>query len=210
MIIESRGLRYMVLPDGIHQLDAEPFVYDEKYCSTYDTPAYREGEAKLQAARLGFAIGVHGGRISSILDFGPGNYAFLNAASKVIPQCTGYDVSGVDHPFRTQSISTPVDVVTFHDSLEHTAAPTEVIRSLNCETIIISLPNCPYKEKGAEWFWNNYYHLKPNEHLHHWDVFTLTIFMRSLGWRAVAVSNHEDTVRTRGDWNILSMGFKKL
>lgn len=204
----------MVADDGIHQLDPRPFTYDATYCAIYDTPEYRHGSEVLNGMRLSFAQGVHGYKIGSILDFGCGNYDFLKQAAKIIPNCYGYDVSGVFAPvFATKviDISTKVDVVTFHDSLEHCEKPDAVIRSLQCDTIVISLPYCHYRTKGPEWFWERYPHLKPDEHLHHFDQVTLGVFMKRLGWKAVAVSNHEDLVRSRAiEWNILTMGFKRV
>lgn len=88
MIIQNdKGLRYKVDKHGIHQIDPEPFKYDPRYCSTYDSDEYRRGEDRLNASRLGFAMAAHGRPVNSILDFGCGNYAFLKQAAKIIPHC---------------------------------------------------------------------------------------------------------------------------
>lgn len=213
MILEANNRQWIIGDRGITQLNPKPFVYDENYCSTYDTIDYLEGEKALQASRLGFIIGAYGAMPKTILDFGCGNYAFLKTAQKVVPFCFGYDLAHVPPPPRIGKVpqfTDPVDVVTFHDSLEHCPDPTEVIKALSCNMVVISCPNCDYETKGAEWFLNDYYHLKPDEHLWHWSAKTLQYFMRGLGWLCVAQGHHEDIVRSRGTENILTMAFKPM
>lgn len=198
---------YVVDKFGVHQLAPDPYVYDEKYCSTYDTPEYVKGNDILQALRLGFIIGAHGKIPKSILDVGYGNGAFLRRCQGTIKELYGLDVSGVKLDFiTTVKEFIPVDVITFHDCLEH-IQNLSFIRHLICDTIIISLPYCHFT--NIEWF-SNWKHRKPNEHVHHFNPEALNYLMKEFGYRKVALSYHEDIVRKGTDSpNIFSMAFKK-
>jgi hypothetical protein len=82
-----------------------------------------------------------------------------------------------------------------------------IIDDLKCEMIAISLPCCNLKDiqEFDEWF-----HRKPDEHLHHFNATSLEATMKHYGWNAIAESYHEDIIRKRtvpGGKNILSMAF---
>lgn len=201
----------------IHQLDAKPYTYDAAYVSTYDTEDYRRQSDILQAMRLGFTIAAHGGSISSLLDYGYGNGAFLKFIKDQVPNRWGYDLTGVEvDGCVTLSGDWEVagrkrfEVITFWDALEHVPS-LSFIRHLPCDTVVISLPWCHYDLYCGSWFDYEYKHRKPDEHLHHFDRKSLEAFMKYMGWRMVAISNHEDLVRkSPGDWpNILTMAFKR-
>lgn len=211
MTFQSHGRQYEIDKYGvIHQTDAKLYTYDAGYVATYDTEDYRRANDKLQALRLGFIIGVHGFIPYSICDVGYGNGAFLKAA-EIIPIRYGKDVTGVEVPgVELTDKYPPVDVITFHDCLEH-IPDLSFVKDLKCKTLVVSLPNCHYRTAGQIWFDDLYKHRKPDEHLHHFDMQSLEAFMLSCGWRVVATSNHEDIVRqSTGNWeNILTMAFKR-
>jgi hypothetical protein len=195
----------------IHQTDCKPFIYDEKYCSTYDTPEYQRQSDLLQALRLGFVQAAHGKRITSILDSGYGNGAFMKFSKQHIPYVMGFDLTNIDvHGCYIMPYIVKTDVITFWDCFEH-IPDLSFIKDLQQETICISLPYCHFHRQGKEWFDNNYKHRKPDEHLHHFNEFSLSNLMQHYGWKCVAVSGHEDIVRksTHGLQNILSMAFKR-
>ena len=208
MTFISHGRHYCIDQYGVvHQLDAKPYTYDAGYVATYDTDAYRRDSDKLQALRLGFIIGAHGSVPDSLLDVGYGNGAFLKAAS-IIPHRYGKDVTGVQVPgVSIVDNYKQVDVITFNDCLEH-IPDLSFLATLPCETLVISLPWC---HSTGHWFDNQYKHRKPDEHLHHFNADSLSLFLYAMGWNCVAVSNHEDVVReSPGHWkNILSMAFKR-
>jgi hypothetical protein len=208
MTFISHGYEYRKDDFGIHQINPQPFTYDACYCSTYDTDSYKKGSDTLQALRLGFVVGSHGLVPKSIADIGYGNGAFLMRCKGFIPKLYGKDISGVTlHFVETVWHYPQCDVVTFHDVLEH-IPDLDFLFDIPCETIIISCPFCHFL--SVEWF-DNYRHRKPNEHLHHWNLETLTNLMKKYGWKLVASSNHEDIVRI-GDGelpNILSAAFKR-
>jgi hypothetical protein len=196
----------------ITQTDHRPFRYDPQYSAKYDTPAYTAGNDRLMALRLGFALGVHGRPIRSLMDVGYGNAAFINSVKGHIPFVYGHDVTGVplDGAYLLPEFI-KADVYTFHDVLEH-FPDCEFLRTLPTETICLSLPYCHYHTEGKEWMETQYIHFKPDEHIRHFNEWSLRAFMASYGWRMTAVSNHEDIVRRsrHGLQNILSAGFNRI
>jgi hypothetical protein len=206
------GAEYTIDQYGvITQTDHRPYKYDANYSAIYDTAAYTKGNDILMALRLGFALGVHGRPIRSIMDVGYGNAAFINAVKGHIPFVYGHDVTGVplDGAYLLPEFI-KADVYCFHDVLEH-FPDCEFLRTLPTETICLSLPYCHYHTEGKQWMEENYIHLKPDEHIRHFNEWSLRAFMQSYGWRMVAVSDHEDIVRKskHGLKNILSAGFKR-
>jgi hypothetical protein len=214
MKFESDGYQYEVAANGvIHQRNPKPFVYDPEYSAIYDTEAYRRSSDMLQYSRLTFASACHGRPIRSLIDVGFGNGAFLNTAKQMVESATGMDVTGVlvpDGCFQTERFF-PVDCVTFFDVLEH-IHDLHFVRYIPAETVIITLPYCHFhsKDAGKEWF-DTWHHKKPNEHVHFFDLTSLTRFMHENDWDFVATSNMEDFVRKPRDHrqNILAAGFKK-
>jgi hypothetical protein len=212
MKFTSHGRQYEVDRFGvIVQTDHRPFVYDPNYSATYDKPEYTRQSELLQAMRYGFACCAHGKPITSIMDVGYGNGAFINFAKQHVPYVYGHDITGVplDGAYRMPEI-VKADVITFWDVLEH-FPNLDFVRDIPAETICLSLPYCHFHTEGKEWFDTVYKHRKCDEHIRHFNEFSLTALMGSLGWRKVAVSGHEDIVRksTHGLQNILSMAFMR-
>lgn len=222
MRFESHGRQYEIDELGvINQIDAEPFVYDAKYVSTYDTEAYRRQSDILQALRLGFVIAAHGKTPQKLLDWGYGNGAFMKFASQQIRNVYGYDVTGIQVEgctvFDNQMITRDdYDVITFWDALEHIPDLDFLSTLWRTKTIVISLPYCHLFALGQKWFDEKYKHRKPDEHLHHFTPTSLANLMEKYGWVKVASSTHEDIVRvsTYGEGiyklpNIITMAFKQ-
>lgn len=212
MKFTSHGRHYEVDRFGvIVQTDHRPYTYDAKYSATYDTPEYQRQSDKLQALRLGFVHGTHGRPIRSIIDCGYGNGAFMKAAKEHIPYVYGQDVTGVmvDDCYIMPEI-VKADVLTMWDVLEH-FPDTSFVKDIPCETICVSLPYCHFHTEGKEWFDTVYKHRKSDEHIRHFNEHSLSAMMDYYGWKAVAVSGHEDIVRksAHGLQNILSMAFKR-
>lgn len=210
--IKVKGIKYELEDSGvIKQLNPKPFVYDEKYCSTYDTEAYRRGSDILQAMRYGFATSAHGRPIQSILDCGYGNGAFLKFASQYTPNVYGYDVTKIQiEGITVVPDMTPGKVITFWDCLEH-FHDIDFLASLPQETLCVSLPYCHFRNKNCDEAWfASWKHRKPNEHIRHFDEDSLERTMRQYGWVMVALSFHEDIIRKGADSpNILSMAFRR-
>jgi hypothetical protein len=205
----------------IKQHNPQPFIYDEKYCSTYDTPEYKKGSDILQALRLSYCLGIVGHELGgfyglenlSLLDVGYGNGAFLKFCQKCsnIKKLYGYDITGIKIP-GVEVIPdlhfVRADIITFWDCLEH-FNDVSFLHNIDASIIVVSLPYCHIKEKGIQWF-DTWKHRKPNEHIRHFDRISLMKFMRSYGWKNISLSYHEDIIRAGVDSpNILTMAFKR-
>ena len=214
MNFTAKGRKYGIDKFGvITQQDHRPFVYDPNYSAIYDSEQYKRGSDLLQALRAGFACASHGRQINSLMDVGYGNAAFINFVKQdLIPYVYGHDITGVplDGAYLMPEF-VKADVYTFWDVLEH-FPDCSLLKDLPTETICISLPYCHFHTEGLDWFENKYHHLKPDEHIRHFNPWSLTAFMNQYGWKAVAESGHEDIVRKGkgGLQNILSMAFKRI
>lgn len=206
---------YLADETGIHQLNPQPFTYDKNYVATYDTPEYKRNEEILCAMRYAFTVGALGGKISSILDAGYGNGAFMKfcLAMGVVEVYgkdeTGLKVDGCGIVDAWPGSYDHCDVITFWDVLEHIEDPA-FLHDVNAQMIVVSTPNCPSSVEDFK----QYYHRKPDEHVHHWNKSTLMAFMKNYGWHYQACSYFEDYIRKPREGtntpNILSMAFKRV
>jgi len=204
---------YTCLPNGvIKQINInKKRVYDKNYVNTsYNT--YGDKVKTLSGLRLGYLIGSIKKIPNSILDVGYGNGDFLNLAKSYIPNCYGNDISGYPVPegitFVDSIFNSFYDVICFFDVLEHFDDIYDV-RKLNCEYVFISVPWCHYF--SDEWFLN-WKHLRPDEHLWHFNDTSLATFFNECGYSLVNKSNIEDSVRCNNQsyQNILTCVFKKI
>lgn len=212
MKFTARDRKYEIDNNGvIIQTDHHPFVYDPNYSAIYDKPEYKQGSDLLQALRLGFALGAHKKPIQSLMDVGYGNAAFINFIKKHIPFVYGYDITGVplDGAYMMPEL-VKADVYCFWDVLEH-FPDLDFVKDIPAETICVSLPYCHFLTEGREWFEKDYHHLKPDEHIRHFNPISLSNMMFHYGWKTVAESDHENIIRkgTNGLQNIFSMAFKR-
>jgi hypothetical protein len=195
----------------IRQIICKPITYDQKYVDTrYNS--YGELTNYMSYLRLGFVIGSIGKVPNSILDVGYGNGSFLKTCSEIIPNCFGYDVSGVNLPSKIKTVNTifdgHYDVISFFDSLEH-FDDIYFLDKLQCDYICISVPWC--HNFNDEWF-ENWKHRRPDEHLWHFDEKSLRRFVESQNYEYVNHTNIEDSIRkTEYSYpNILTSIFKKV
>lgn len=204
---------YTFLPNGvIKQINInKKRVYDKNYVNTsYNT--YGDKVKTISGLRLGYLIGSINKIPNSILDVGYGNGDFLNLAKSYIPNCYGSDISGYPVPegitFVDSIFNSFYDVICFFDVLEHFDDIYDV-RKLNCEYVFISVPWCHYF--SDEWFLN-WKHLRPDEHLWHFNDTSLATFFNECGYSLVNKSNIEDSVRCNNQpyQNILTCVFKKI
>ncbi len=205
---------YKRLDNGvIQQISKQPFKYGFDYSNNYN----RLGELGKQMAflRLGYLLGCLGKVPHNILDIGYGNGDFLCAASQIIPDCYGSDITneyttpaGVKFVNTSDISNMKFDVICMFDVLEHFDNIYD-IEKMNTEYFYISLPNCSYK--SDEWFYT-WKHRKPDEHLWHFDKDSLISFMKEVGYTCVTTSYIEDTIRknTENTNNILTGLFKKI
>jgi hypothetical protein len=202
---------YNIDEDGvIHQIEHAPFVYDTEYVdSRYaGLPLLTDEMSHL---RLGFIQGAVPTPITSILDVGYGTGDFLKLCLKKIDQCFGNDLFSDRLPtgckFVEDLTEHHYDIITFFDSLEH-FEDISFVKDLKCNYIAISVPWCHYP--NDEWF-ENWKHRRTDEHLHHFNLDSLTNFMKRSGFEILNHDNIEDIIRKPTDSlpNILTAVFRK-
>ena len=197
---------------GISQTDAKPYAYNQQYNETYNTPAYKQASKRLIDIRMNV---VRQGckTINSLLDFGYGNGAFLDEASKYYLNCKGFDVAETDYHkgkswerIEWLDYDNPPDVACFWDSLEHTESPESIVFQINAPTVVISLPWL-----DIDGYFDTWHHRKPDEHLHHFNKESLACMMQDCGYKMVSCGNMEDEVRVskENNPNILTAIFLK-
>lgn len=207
----SDGIEYEIDNLGvIHQLNPEPFNYNQNYIDGYRSPEYKEKSALLMGVRMGCVISSYNHIFQenpvSILDFGYGDGSFLKVASQFIKKTFGFDVSPEPTPedsIKVDNLKDHYSVITFWDALEH-VKDLDFVENLKANMIVISLPNVENKN------FDNWKHRKPNEHLHHFTPRTLSLFMLSKGWTEMSSNNMEDIVRKGEKNNILTSVFIRL
>lgn len=195
----------------IYQLNVNKILYDEDYVETrynaYPTTSL------MSHLRLGYLLGALENVPNSILDVGYGNGDFLKTAQRMIKNCYGNDIEPAfplpnNISYVKNIYDAHYDVVCFFDSLEHFDNIYE-IKELKTDYIYISVPWCHYVDD--KWF-ETWKHRRENEHLWHFNLSSLTNFMRSIGFEYITHSNVEDTIRKSDNNlpNILTALFKKM
>lgn len=197
----------------IHQIERKPFVYNKEYTEArYCSPEILVLSKHMSYLRMGYLCGVINWTPETLLDVGYGNGDFLSVAKDVCKEAYGYDIAPPDFLPEGCKLATSLtdryyDVITFFDSLEHFPS-IDIIRELDCSFIMISVPWC--HNRSDEWF-ANWKHRRPDEHLHHFDINSLSLFMRDCGYRCLDYTNIEDIIRKPTDLkNILTAVFRKI
>jgi hypothetical protein len=139
----------------------------------------------------------------SILDFGYGNGSFLKLCKNAFDKRYGFDVSQYaiddsDIEILKSPFNKEFDVVAFFDSVEHLSDITEIFK-IKTKYFVFSIPYCHFSFlENEDWFFNKYKHLRPDEHLFHFNPDSLERFMNSNGYETVLKnSSVEDIIRTR-------------
>jgi hypothetical protein len=199
---------YEILQGIIHQKVHSPFQYTQAYVAKYEKYLFRE----LGRLRVEWIKSMLGHLPDRVLDFGAGIGAFLeqyHASSNAAVYA--YDI--IDYPL-PKIITKVVDptlneyrLVTFYDSLEHLET-LDIIGKIKCQFLCVSVPWC--HNISDEWL-RSWKHLKPDEHLWHFDPTSLTSMCRRFGFDLIAFSNPEDEIRKSSDKlpNILTAIFRK-
>jgi hypothetical protein len=213
---------YEILPTGvIKQVEINPFFLNTndsevktQYINKYN--GLKDKSLLLNQLRFNYLLNNIGDyKISKILDIGYGNGDFLNLVSDKVEYCFGYDVvDGVK--FEKENIkimnwddviTTEFDVITMFDSFEH-FVDIDVLSEFKTKYVLISVPWC--HNFSDEWFLN-WRHRRPDEHLFHFDIESLTNHFKLYNYNLITFSNIEDEVRIGADSspNILTAIFKK-
>jgi len=185
--------------------------YDKKYVDDrYNT--YGEKGMQMAYLRYGYMRGVINNiDIRSILDVGYGNGDFMRVCANSMPVVDGFDISNYTVPKGCKKVDSmfnkEYDVVCFFDSLEH-FEDINFIKDLNTKYVYISLPLCHYF--SDKWF-KNWKHRREDEHLFHFNIYSLHKFMDEQGFNWVTGSYIEDNIRKPVDEfpNILTAIFER-
>ena len=205
---------YEILPNGlIHQKEIVNKIkdYDKEYV---DTRYNNYGEKGMQMAylRLGYLIGAIQEPISRVLDVGYGNGDFLKVCMGYEINAFGNDISGYPIPngatFVDDITRDSYDIVCFFDSLEH-FEDISFVKDLKTKYVYISVPLC--HNFSDEWF-KNWKHRREDEHLWHFNIESIEMYMDEMGYKVVTGNNVEDVIRRPVDNhpNILTAIFEKV
>lgn len=192
----------------VHQINRENIPLPDYGKERND---YGQMSHNLSYLRLGYIQGlIQDG--DSICDVGFGNGDFLRACQKKYATCAGFDLVWDYLPEGCVKETNLLDgkyydIVTFFDSLEH-FDDIDVIDQIDCNYVVISVPNC--KHPDDDFWFSNWKHRKPNEHLHHFNADSLISFLIGHGYMIVDVSYIEDIIR-KADYpqNILTVVAQK-
>lgn len=202
---------YAITKDGV--LKQQTYSLREYNVDYVDQSYNKYGDKvqKISHLRLGYLLGAIEKIPNSILDVGYGNGDFLRTCRTIIPKCYGNDVSSYPIPegctFVENIFKDKYDVVCFFDVLEH-FENIEIIKKLKTKYLYISLPWC--HSFDPTWL-SSWKHLRPNEHIWHFNKKSLIKFCTRMGYKLICSSNIEDIVRTSASTqeNILTCIFKK-
>lgn len=192
----------------ISQVNKNPIEYNSLYLTKYD----KQLTESMSFMRLGYIIKTIKKTPNSLMDVGFGNGSFLRVANSTINNTAGYDVYNNEFlptgcKFETSIIKNYYEVITFFDSLEH-ISDLSFLQSIKCNYLVVSVPNCNYQNDN--WF-SNWKHRKYNEHLHHFNLESLTNLMNYYNFIKIDHSYFEDSIRrcSENSPNILSCVFQK-
>jgi len=212
--IEANGVLHQVQKIGDSVVSYDTTYVDSRY-NTY-------GVLGMQMAylRVGYVYGKLKNYLNpkfSVLDVGYGNGDYLKAFSSLIgaENCFGSDISNYPLPegINHVEIFKECDVISFFDVLEH-FDDISFIKDLNCNYLVISVPNCKdYHSLAFENWFSGWKHRRPNEHIWHFSVSSLVSFFETHGYLHIDTSYLEDAIRKPSDNtnnpNILTCIFKK-
>jgi hypothetical protein len=209
MIIKDH--EYKINEQGVlQQVNPNVITYNAEYVeSRYG--AIIELRKQMSMLRYGYMVGSIG-KPTKILEIGYGAGDFIQLCAEQGIECFGNDITGIPTPPNvtpTKNLYEQVDVVCMFDVLEH-FEDINFIKDLNTKYVYVSVPNCS-QPTNIEYLSNDYIHLRPNEHLHHFNIVTLIDHFDINGYKLLTISNIEDTIRKRPNTpiNILSAIFEK-
>jgi hypothetical protein len=199
----------------LKQIKIKPISYSSEYVKNrYDK--YGQLPNYMSYLRLGYLIGTIGPNIHSLCDVGYGNGAFLNVCKNAnIRKLYGVDISGYPLSsdilqYKEIPLDIKFDVVCFFDSLEH-FQDIEFLKQIKTDYLYISYPECHYYNDMK--IFMKWKHRRPNEHIYHFNRFSLTNYLNELNYICIADSDIEDTIRKSDILplnNITSLIFQKI
>ena len=205
------GFEYKINEQGVlQQVNPSVITYDSEYV-TSRYGAIIELRKQMSMLRYGYMVGSIN-KPTKILEIGYGAGDFIELCAEQDIECFGNDITGIPTPPKvtpTKNLYEQVDVVCMFDVLEH-FEDINFIKDFNTKYVYVSVPNCS-QSTNIEYLSNDYIHLRPNEHLHHFNIVALIRHFELNGYKLLTISNIEDTIRKRPNThaNILSAIFEK-
>lgn len=194
----------------IHQQSYKQYNYNEDYIK--NNYVFLKYKKELSYLRLGYILDKLDYVPNKLLDVGYGSGDFLQVASTVVNNCYGNDLYDDFIPSTAKFVKDitidSYDIITFFDSLEHFPS-LDFLSELKSKNICISVPWC--HNFSDDWF-SNWKHRKPDEHIHHFNNTSLSLTMKSVGYKMIHHGNLEDLVRKHDNNypNILTAIFQKI
>lgn len=162
-------------------------IYDENYHRKFVERAKTELGKKIYAERWRF-VEKHAPGVLTLLDFGCGPGAFHQSSLNGY-KTFGYDVN--PHCGFTEFPDGPIHILTMWDSIEHVHDVNQLIRDIGADWIFLSTPNLE-SVRGDIRKWKHY---RPHEHIHYFDIYSLTEILNSLGYEIVEHNFEEGKLR---------------
>ena len=144
----------------------------------------------------------------TLLDYGCATGAFHRSAPKSF-DAYGFDINpfaGFDHPHPYNGV---LDILTMWDSIEHLIDPTRPIVKHRPKWLFISTPNIDTAGPTVDDVFN-WKHFKPGEHIHYFNLKSLTAVLGCVGYKVVGYSFEEGALRDpKNPKAILSVAAKR-
>jgi len=198
--------------DGLISSHLKPnmAIYDKSYHEKHKKYAHSELDAPLQEVRVGFVLkNVPEVERGFILDFGCGSGAFLRALDGHFGHKHGFDINPYEDFPRIDYLLQEYNVVTMWDVIEHLESPSSFLKGIKTDYIFLTTPcidDIDYINKMTEWR-----HYRLREHLHYYNLKSLSALLESCGFTPIDYTYDESTVRRGGgEKNLISICGKRV
>lgn len=177
--------------DAITSIIAEVYdqrnIYNAEYYRRYTERAQSEIGRAIYASRWDLVEKHCHGRMT-LLDYGCASGAFHQSSRNGFITY-GYDINP-NSPFR-EIPEAKIDILTMWDVIEHLHDPAGELRKLDAEWVFVSTPNAAAVEGDI----TNWRHYRPDEHLHYFDLESLTGVFDRAGYDVVEHAFSEGALR---------------
>jgi len=190
-------------------LKARVEIYDKEYHQKHVTYAHNDIDVELQRIRTDFVLkNTEEHERGEILDIGCGNGSFLRSLDGNFGIKRGFDINPYENFTRIDFLLQSHDVITLWDCIEHLESPFNFLRGLRANKVFITSPQTDcLKTRDDMMTWRHY---RPHEHVHYFNLQSLTALLNKCGYEIIDYNFGESTVRKAGgENNLLSIAGKK-
>lgn len=181
------GFNYDDLIDTVKKIYDEKNIYNLDYHNRYKDRAESEIGRRLYSWRWDLVEKYCHGKMS-LLDYGCATGAFHKSTRN------GFDAYGFDVNPYSEFNKLPdkkIDILTMWDVIEHLKDPTKELKALDAEWLFISTPNVDAVQGRLE----DWKHYRPDEHLWHFNLASLTEILEGLGYEVLESNYGEGEIR---------------